>query len=244
MNKPNPQPVPVKLSPKIVLVGIVLLVVYLLLKPWLEQQLGMQLPGFGEQQPAQVTQGTSPPKLPVPDEPIDPDLFFEETEKEEQPHVVQTQPEPNPTTQSVENKTQQSSVEQAPQLGELKQVSRTVYESTAGLRYTSGSQDGHRLTHLMKHAGDDPDRPVHGVFDGTKRGILVLLDEAWTIAQKRGPPQVQKDIERDRTIYTIDMKKRIGYVGGQRGDRDNHPACRKIRLVVEGRDVITAYPVK
>ena len=41
-----------------------------------------------------------------------------------------------------------------------------------------------------------------------------------------------------------DMKKKIAYVGWQRGARQNNPPCYKIRLVMEDRDLITAYPVE
>jgi hypothetical protein len=40
------------------------------------------------------------------------------------------------------------------------------------------------------------------------------------------------------------MQRRIGFVGGRVGAERRHPAARKVRLVLEGNKVITAYPMK
>lgn len=239
----------------LIVIGIV--IVSRLISAWMDKQ--SQAP------PANGQVASNSPVEPQPeilnsDELVDPDefLFGNQTAEEEDSDTVVaqvTEAKPKPPTDQTQQTDSTSTTEQAkvetpskesaePALGELKKISRTVYESTAGVRYGSGSEDGHRLTHLMQHADDDLDKPVHGVFSGTKRGILVLIDEAWLTAQKRGPPQVKKEQQRDRTIYTVDMKKKIGYVGGQRGARQNNPPCYKIRLVMEDRDLITAYPVE
>ena len=131
--------------------------------------------------------------------------------------------------------------EQAPFLVE---VSENVFESPAGLVYRSGSVDGHRVDHVLSHAKDIPSKPIHGVFRGDREEIFRLIDEAWQIAQTRGPPQVETEQNRDRTVLTVDMKRPIGFVGGQSGKRQGHPECRKVRLVVEDQNVITAYPMR
>lgn len=238
----------------LIVIGIV--IVSRLISAWMDKQ--SQAP------PANGQVASNSPVEPQPeilnsDEFVDPDefLFGDQTAEEEPRSAVaevtqetaqessgQNPPSGNSSTSESEKSEPPSNEPSEPALGELKKISRTVYESTAGVRYGSGSEDGHRLTHLMQHADDDLDKPVHGVFTGTKRGILVLIDEAWLTAQKRGPPQVKKEQQRDRTIYTIDMKKKIGYVGGQRGARQDNPPCYKIRLVMEGSDLITAYPVE
>ena len=240
----------------LIVIGIV--IVSRLVSAWMDKR--------NEAPPADARVTSNAPVEPQPeilnsDELVDPDEFLfgdQKAEDGEEPdtavaQVTEVEAKPSSDQKSKPDSTSTTEKEQAETpskesaetaLGELKKISRTVYESTAGVRYGSGSEDGHRLTHLMQHADDDLDKPVHGVFSGTKRGILFLIDEAWLTAQKRGPPQVKKEQQRDRTIYTIDMKKKIGYVGGQRGARQDNPPCYKIRLVMEGSDLITAYPVE
>ncbi len=126
----------------------------------------------------------------------------------------------------------------------LTEVDRNTFKSPAGLIYRSGSADGHRIDHILQHAEDNPQKPIHGVFNGNREEIFALIDEAWTMSQKRGPPDVQQKNERGRTVITVNMKKKIGYVGGESGKRKGHPACTKIRLVLEKDSVITAYPMQ
>ena len=66
--------------------------------------------------------------------------------------------------------------------------------------------------------------------------------EAWAIAQKGGPgvTVVQQGA---RTAYTIEMGRRIGFVGGTTGAALGNPAAFHIRVVLQGLDVITAFPV-
>lgn len=126
----------------------------------------------------------------------------------------------------------------------LTEIQPNVFVSPAGLEYREGSAEGHRLTHLMRHAEDDPDRPIHGVFDGTRDEILALLDEVWQSAQTRGPPHVDREQQGRRTVYTVQLGRKIGFVGGKSGARRGYPPCQGVKLVVEGDDVITAYPVE
>lgn len=127
-------------------------------------------------------------------------------------------------------------------LGELRKLAGGELISTAGLRYTRGSAEGHRLLHVLRHGKDDPDRPVHGVFEGTQQEIVALIDEAY-LKTKGNNRDVKRSRERDRTVYTIAMGRRIGYLGGQVGRRKRNPPLRHIRLVLEGNRVITAYPL-
>ncbi len=132
--------------------------------------------------------------------------------------------------------------------GELEEIlrsgSRAPYVSPAGLRYTRGSQQGHRLKHLMAHAQDEPDRPgQHGVFDSNNVAeIVALVDEAYLQAQTGRDTRTQR--EEERTIYDVNLRRRIGYIGGTSGNRKNHPAAKHLRLVVESDRVITAFPVR
>lgn len=130
-----------------------------------------------------------------------------------------------------------------PPPGRLTLIADDVFQSTAGLIYKSGSRDGHRLKHILKHARDAPTKPVHGVFTGDREEILRWIDLAF-VATGRGGSDVRQRQQRGRTAWTVRMSETIGYVGGERGAKQNHPACHYLRLVVEsdGKTVVTAYP--
>ena len=131
-----------------------------------------------------------------------------------------------------------------PPLGKLTDKGRRVYESTAGLLYTPGSAEGHRIDHLMRHAKDQPDRRgSHGVFDGGREAVFAVLDEAY-MKIRSGGRGVRKSKQDNRMVYTVDLRRRIGYIGGQSGKRRNNPPVNHVRIVLEGKRVITAYPLK
>ncbi|MCA9230626.1 MAG: hypothetical protein KDA57_08240 [Planctomycetales bacterium] len=117
-----------------------------------------------------------------------------------------------------------------------------TYESAAGLRYTRGSQHGHRLKHLLAHTEDEPKRPgQHGVFDSRNAvEVVALVDEAYLQALAGEDTEVEH--EGDRTVYTVNLGRRIGYIGGESGNRRGRPEARHMRLVLEGRDFVTAFP--
>jgi hypothetical protein len=116
------------------------------------------------------------------------------------------------------------------------------YLSPAGLLYVPGSQEGHRLRHVERHVTDDPTRPgSHGVFDGGMPGALATIDQAYVKAQSGA--QTTKREEDGRTIYTVDLGSRIGFVGGSEGKRRRNPMARRVRIVLDKNRVITAYPM-
>ena len=126
--------------------------------------------------------------------------------------------------------------------GYLKAVGGQRYVSPAGLMYTRGSAEGHRLEHLRRHTEDQPRRPgSHGVFDGGMTGALKTIDRAYERAKKNQRTTRKRDEGRD--ILTVDMGGRVGYVGGRDGNRRRKPMARRVRLVLDGRRVITAYPL-
>lgn len=129
----------------------------------------------------------------------------------------------------------------APKLGVLTLIGRDTYESTAGLIYRPERSE-HRIDHVMQHSTDIRSKPVHGVFDGTRDEILALIDEAYNLSRTRGPPQVIKEEQGDRQTITVNLNRKIGYMGGENGARRGHPPLKMIKLVLEDRDLITAYP--
>jgi len=131
-----------------------------------------------------------------------------------------------------------------PQLGKLKELRDNVFESSAGLIYLPGSADGHRLRHVMKHAKDDPRKEIHGVFDGDRDQILATIDEAF-VKTKKGGSDVRSEKQNGRRIYTVNLRRRIGQMGGRQGDRQGNPECRYLRIVLEDEhEVVTAYPTR
>jgi hypothetical protein len=127
-------------------------------------------------------------------------------------------------------------------LGQLTDLGDRVLRSTAGLLYTPGSQEGHRLRHVLRHDEDQPSRPgLHGVFDGDAEELLVVLDEAYLLV-KAGGPQVKSRREGQRMVHEVDLRRRIGFVGGQQGRRQGNPPATHVRLVLEDDRVITAFP--
>lgn len=120
---------------------------------------------------------------------------------------------------------------------------RRAYTSPAGLRYTGGSLQGHRIRHVMAHAKDKPDRQgQHGVFDSDDvTEIVALVDEAYLQAQAGRDTRVQR--EEERTVYDVNLRRRVGYIGGTSGKRRKNPPAKHLRLVVEGDRLITAFPV-
>lgn len=124
----------------------------------------------------------------------------------------------------------------------LRDVGGNVLVSTAGLRYVPGSREGHRLDHVLRHDNDIPDRPgKHGVFDGGRDDLLRVLDEAWVLV-KTNDKAVETQHGDGRAVHDVDMGRRVGFVGGQVGNERDKPAARHIRLIVEGDNVISAYP--
>jgi len=132
----------------------------------------------------------------------------------------------------------------AGRLGTLTYEGNTAWRSAGGLRYGADPKFGNRVQHVLRHAADDATRAgSHGVFDAGRTGTLRAIDEAFGVAQ-RGGAGVTVAQQGSRTVYTIDMGRRIGYVGGQAGRAAGNPAARHIQLVVEnGNEVITAFPI-
>ena len=119
-----------------------------------------------------------------------------------------------------------------------------VYESPAGIRYTRGSQHGHRFAHVLAHARDEPNRHgQHGVFDeDDPAAVVALVDEAYELALAGERTRVERDGQ--RMVYTVDMNRRVGYVGGESGARKGNPAARHIKLVMIEDRLITAFPLR
>lgn len=118
--------------------------------------------------------------------------------------------------------------------------SKGHFTSPQGLVYGPGKE--HRLEHVLRHAKDKPNRNgKHGVFDGGPDKTLQTIDLAFEKAKKKSKDVFVKK-EGSRTVYEVNMGRRIGFVGGKDGNRRGKPATFKVRIVAAGNNVITAYP--
>lgn len=121
-------------------------------------------------------------------------------------------------------------------------LGRQRVQSPAGLIYDSGPNQEHRVTHVLLHSRDDPQRETHGVFSDQAESILELIDEAYRMIQAHSP-RVERESSAGRDRYLIEFDRPIGFEGGRSGKRRNYPQLSRLCLVLEnGNEVITAYP--
>ncbi len=199
-------------------------VVYTIAQPQLNQRLGWSLPGLFEEPAAkQAANGEKPADRPA--RPLETDAA-------------------NAKVADFPAGDTASTVADL-ELGQLRDLGRDVKMSAAGLVYAPGSAEGHRLDHVLRHSRDDPDRPgSHGVFDGGREGTLAVIDEAYLLTKEGGGAAVKTERDGNRTVYTVSMGRPIGFVGGSVGRRQDNPKTTRVRLVLEGVKIITAYPMK
>jgi hypothetical protein len=233
----KPSPTVQKRSAWVTVLVVALLVGYVLARPHLERRFGVELPDL-------IGQGDAPPEPQQrQDDPARVPGSGASTRDSERSRGTSTPSTPSDDVRQTARDSA-SATGDAALAGGLRDVGHGVYESPAGLRYRPGSEEGHRLEHVLRHAEDDPDRPgPHGVFDGDQAAIVAVLDEAYRKAQAGGRG-VRTEEEDGRTIYTVDLGRRIGYVGGRDGARQRHPAATHVRMVLDGADVITAFPLR
>ncbi len=126
---------------------------------------------------------------------------------------------------------------------ELKKIGQDTWLSPGGLRYQGRDPEGRtRVDHILRHARDIPDRDgSHGVYDGGPDAVFGVIDEAWRNVEQK---KIRPTIEGDRSLYTVPMGRRVGYLGGRAGASRNHPPLTRMFLVVQTgtKNVITAFP--
>jgi hypothetical protein len=204
---------------------IFLLIAYGLLQPTVNRRMGWNLPTLAQllgEESSWVEQDVAQPEH---RQPIDSDAAAQ------------------PATKTTDNRAGTSGTQNDSLLyGLLRQTRRDEYVSPAGLRYTRGSEEGHRLEHLKKHLEDVPSRPGrHGVFHGDMPQVLRWLDDAYSraTAGAKGTKKLEED---GRTVYEVMFSKPVGYVGGREGKRQNNPDSKRLRMVLDEDRLITAFP--
>lgn len=233
------------------LVVLVLVALYTFAQPRLNDRFGWNLPGWKQNAPAEVQSqsGAETSVQPADAFPDDADTLASDTAAKDQPAppaALDERMKPSGSTPGkAGNKGPPAETAEPTEellFGLLREVSHDRFISPQGLQYLPGSAEGHRLEHLRRHIKDQPSRPgKHGVFEGGMEGALATIDQAYERAKKN--QRTTKQVDRDRTIYTVDMGRRVGYVGGRDGNRQNKPMARRVKLVLEGNQVITAYPL-
>lgn len=157
-----------------------------------------------------------------------------------------SEPKPSPTGSSTSNgsspKQDAESNNAGKKFGVLQETGRNRYQSPAGLIYAPGSEEGHRLKHIEKHLSDQPNRPgKHGVFDGDMEAVVRWIDDAYQRSMRKAKGTSMRD-EDGRIVIEASFDKPIGYIGGRDGNRMRQPPAKRLRLVVDGKNVITAFP--
>ena len=213
---------------KIICIVLLLLVAgYVYARPTLENWLDTELPALVEDQQPKTDNGSNSEAIPT-----DVSPNAKSPGNNSGPAESETGDAPSGLAKSNRSKFK------------LKQIDSNTFLSPAGLVYRQGPRGEHRIQHVMRHAKNDPKRDAHSVFDVTERDdVLMLIDDAYSLV-KNNSKRVQKRRRGDRTELTIDMQKRIGYLGGRSGQRQGNPACRRLKLILEGKNVVTAYPYR
>jgi RHS repeat-associated protein len=131
-----------------------------------------------------------------------------------------------------------------PGYGNLTRVGTGEWLSGAGLRYTLDQNPKSpyttRIEHVLGHGTDNPQKPVHGVFDDSSQALR-LVDEAW---HKAHILNIQPAVQGNGNLrYVVPMGRRIGYVGGKAGAATGHPTAFYMILIVnDTNELITAFP--
>ena len=219
---------------------VVLLISYVVLQPRLNQWFGWDLPSVASLDGGEKTAKPTATKKKTAEEPS------KQTKPEKNDDLSSgkgDEIEAKPPAKAPQKPSDNADKDDAyPLYGFLSDLGRNRYESPAGLIYGPGSDEGHRLKHIARHLEDQPDRPgSHGVFKGNMQAFLETIDDAYTRAQKGAKGTTKKDDD-GSVVYEVTFEKSIGFVGGESGGKKKKPAAKKIRLVVRGNNVITAFP--
>ena len=88
--------------------------------------------------------------------------------------------------------------------------------------------------------------PGHKARDNMRQSVVQWGEQdpdaalKWVTSQNK---DVRKEEEGERVVFTVNMKRPVGFMGGQEGERRGNPECRFIRIVLENdNEVISAFP--
>lgn len=125
----------------------------------------------------------------------------------------------------------------------LTQTGQNTYESPAGLVYGPDPSPSFasRVDHVLNHNTDIPNRAQHGVFASPNENeVFQNIDEAYGHVQNGNAFSVPQG---NRTVHFVNMGRPVGLIGGVPGGLTGNPTANYIQLVLDGNNVITAFPV-
>jgi len=111
--------------------------------------------------------------------------------------------------------------------------------SKSGIVFTFGSVHGNRISHVLAHGVNDLSKPTQGVFNGSGKDIISVVDEAW---EKKLNQNISASA--GNNVFEIDMGRNIGWEGGSQG---TGVALTKIRIIMASggsSQIISAYPIR
>ena len=92
-------------------------------------------------------------------------------------------------------------------------ISQGVWKSDAGLIFKTGTQEGHRISHLFTHTIPDYKGAgvLHSVFSVERKDLLPLIDEAYQVPRNRWVQAFEQDgVTPIPNGYKIPLDKVVG----------------------------------
>lgn len=71
-----------------------------------------------------------------------------------------------------------------------------------------------------------------------------ILEEISRIIQNKSKKFLRSYCSGQQFIYEIDMGRKIGWIGGQYGEKMGFPTTMFVRVITDGRMVISCFPAK
>ncbi len=130
------------------------------------------------------------------------------------------------------------------EVGQLTKISQDTWRSSQGLIY-GPSGNGNAIQHILQHTKDIPSKAIQGVFTIPRTQILPLLDQAWLEIQNMSSNVITYEAfpKGSSVSFIVNMQQTIGYIAGQLGPTLGYQTTTYLKIVLDGTQVITAFPV-
>ena len=90
-------------------------------------------------------------------------------------------------------------------------ISQGEWRSPKGIIYATGTDEGHRISHLFSHTIPNyKGKPLHSVFDGKREEILPLIDEAYIVPRSQWVQVYNPDGTPIPNAFKIPLGRKIG----------------------------------